>query len=143
MEPKQDNKKVYIAAAVGFIIGFGACGLFFDDARSSFMGKKTDTEDKKDNATTTEKSSSETGNATGTIETGTEDAGETMDTPTTSEIDTAPVVVTPGSVTGYAVVVNDQQAGKMVVLKQLMLEEPGWAVIHEDAKSAPGWILGA
>jgi hypothetical protein len=44
---------------------------------------------------------------------------------------------------GNAISVPDQFAGSSVAVRSLSLAGPGWAVIYEDRKGAPGNILGA
>lgn len=71
---------------------------------------------------------------TDTTDTTNDTSSDTTDTTTD---DTTPLLVGPS-----AIDLNNQQPGQTVEVKTLLMEEPGFVVIHESQNGIPGKIIG-
>ena len=61
-------------------------------------------------------------------------------TPATTEVATEETATVPGE--KNLVLVSDYTAGKTVTVARVVLEKPGYVMIHEDASGKPGAIIG-
>ena len=60
--------------------------------------------------------------------------------PTTTEVATEETATVPGE--KNLVLVSDYTAGKTATVARVVLEKPGYVMIHEDASGKPGAIIG-
>jgi hypothetical protein len=123
---KRERLKAVVLLLIGFIIGFAAHAFTTTGDVEAPAGDDVVVEDV---ATTT----------TGTDSTSSEDTVANND----AFIEPVDANANNASGSGYSVSVNDQSAGSIVHVSQVVLEKDSWVAVREDLQGGLGNILGA